>query len=106
LAVDLSSGFIWGELSEQVNRWIERINQSVITKCILYLSALEEGDRLDLARIQKEILKREGKDRGRCTRRRTGSERTDHHLSQTGTPVQRIQRVPGGGVYGPGAVVG
>ena len=62
LAVDLSSGFIWGELSEQVNRWIERINQSGITKCILYLSALEEGDRLDLERIQKEILKREGKD--------------------------------------------
>jgi AAA+ ATPase superfamily predicted ATPase len=27
LAVDLSSGFIWGELSDQVERWIERINE-------------------------------------------------------------------------------
>ena len=62
LAVDLSSGFIWGELSDQVNRWIERINKSGITKSVLYLSALEEGDRLDLERIQTEILKREGLD--------------------------------------------
>ena len=62
LAVDLSSGFIWGELSDQVNRWIERINQSGITKSVLYLSALEEGDRLDLARIQEEVRKREGRD--------------------------------------------
>ena len=62
LAVDLSSGFIWGELSDQVNRWIERINKSGITKRVLYLSALEKGDRLDLERIQAEILKREGLD--------------------------------------------
>ena len=62
LAVDLSSGFIWGELSDQVNRWIERINTSGITKCVLYLSALEEGDKLDLERIQSEILIREGLD--------------------------------------------
>ena len=62
LAVDLSSGFIWGELSDQVNRWIERINTSGITKAILYLSALEEGERLDLNRIQKEVRKREGMD--------------------------------------------
>ena len=62
LAVDLSSGFIWGELSDQVNRWIERINTSGITKCVLYLSALEEGDRLNLERIQREILIREGLD--------------------------------------------
>ncbi len=62
LAVDLSSGFIWGELSDQVNRWIERINTAGITKAVLYLSALEEGDRLDLARIQKEVQKREGVD--------------------------------------------
>jgi hypothetical protein len=62
LAVDLSSGFIWGELSDQVNRWIERINKTGITKCVLYLSALEEGDRLDLERIQREILIREGLD--------------------------------------------
>jgi hypothetical protein len=27
LAVDLSSGFIWSELNDQVNRWIERINE-------------------------------------------------------------------------------
>ena len=40
-AVDLSTGFIWGELSDQVNRWIERINQSGITKSVLYLSVLE-----------------------------------------------------------------
>jgi hypothetical protein len=62
LAVDLSSGFIWGELSDQVNRWIERINQSGITKSVLYLSAIQEGDRLDLARIQEEVRKREGRD--------------------------------------------
>lgn len=36
LAVDLSSGFIWGELSDQVARWIERINANGITKWILY----------------------------------------------------------------------
>ncbi len=62
LAVDLSSGFIWGELSTQVNRWIERINKSGITKNILYLSALEEGDSLDLARIQEAVQQREGRD--------------------------------------------
>ena len=62
LAVDVSSGFIWGELSEQVNRWIERINEHKITKWILYLSALEEGDRLDLNRIQRELKEREGKE--------------------------------------------
>ena len=55
LAVDLSSGFIWGELNDQVNRWIERINEYGITKWVLYLSALEEGDRLDLNRIQREL---------------------------------------------------
>jgi hypothetical protein len=27
LAVDLSSGFIWSELSDQVTRWLERINE-------------------------------------------------------------------------------
>ena len=62
LAVDLSSGFIWGELSEQVNRWIERVNKSGITKSVLYLSALEKGDKLDLERIQKEIFSRKGLD--------------------------------------------
>ena len=62
LAVDLSSGFIWAELNDQVTRWIERINEYGITKWVLYLSALEEGDRLDLERIQRELLDREGKD--------------------------------------------
>ena len=61
LAVDLSSGFIWAELNDQVTKWIERINEYGITKWVLYLSALEEGDRLDLDRIQKELAEREGK---------------------------------------------
>ena len=61
LAVDLSSGFIWSELNDQVSKWIERINEYGITKWVLYLSALEEGDRLDLDRIQKELAEREGK---------------------------------------------
>jgi hypothetical protein len=61
LAVDLSSGFIWAELNDQVTKWIERINEYGITKWILYLSALEEGDRLDLDRIQKELAGHEGK---------------------------------------------
>ncbi|MBT9438358.1 MAG: hypothetical protein GAS50_04105 [Desulfobacterales bacterium] len=34
---------------------------TLITKWVLYLSALEEGDRLDLDRIQKELAEREGK---------------------------------------------
>jgi len=61
LAVDLSSGFIWAELNDQVTKWIERINEYGITKWVLYLSALEEGDRLDLDRIQKELAERERK---------------------------------------------
>ncbi len=61
LAVDLSSGFIWAELNDQVTKWIERINEYGITKWVLYLSALEEGDRLDLDRIQKKLAEREGK---------------------------------------------
>ncbi|MEA3341218.1 MAG: hypothetical protein U9R15_14740 [Chloroflexota bacterium] len=60
LAVDISSGFIWGELHDQVSRWIERLNEYGITKWILYLSALEEGDRLDIERIQQELETREG----------------------------------------------
>ncbi len=62
LAVDLSSGFIWAELNDQVSRWIERMNEYGITKWVLYLSALEEGDRLDLERIQRELAEREGRD--------------------------------------------
>jgi len=61
LAVDLSSGFIWAELNDQVTRWIERINEYGITKWVLYLSALEKGDRLDLEHIRRELLEREGK---------------------------------------------
>jgi len=59
LAVDLSSGFIWNELSDQVNRWIERINDYGITKWILYLSALEEGEEIDIKRIQQQLLERD-----------------------------------------------
>ncbi|MCP4345048.1 MAG: hypothetical protein GY795_05925 [Desulfobacterales bacterium] len=68
LAVDISSGFIWGELNDQVNRWIRRINRHNITKWILYLSALEENEekdkknRLNISRIQQEIRLREGSD--------------------------------------------
>ncbi len=67
LAVDLSSGFIWGELNDQVTRWIHRINDQGITKWVLYLSALEENEekdrrnRLNVERIQREIQKREGR---------------------------------------------
>jgi len=59
LAVDLSSGFIWGELNDQVTRWIARINDYGITKWILYLAALEEEKRVDLKRIQRQLLGRE-----------------------------------------------
>ncbi|MCP4107196.1 MAG: hypothetical protein GY749_16920 [Desulfobacteraceae bacterium] len=67
LAVDLSSGFIWGELNDQVTRWIRRINEHGITKWVLYLSALDENqekdkrNRLNVERIQREILEREGR---------------------------------------------
>lgn len=61
LAVDLSSGFIWAELSDQVTRWIARINEYGITKWVLYLAALEEG-RIDLERIQQELWRREKQD--------------------------------------------
>ncbi|RKZ47180.1 MAG: hypothetical protein DRR00_22415 [Candidatus Parabeggiatoa sp. nov. 3] len=61
LAVDLSSGFIWEELNDQVMRWIARINDYGITKWILYLAALEEEKWIDLSRIQRELKEREGK---------------------------------------------
>jgi len=61
LAVDLSSGFIWGELNDQVTRWIARINEYGITKWILYLAALEEEKWINLPRIQEQLLEREGK---------------------------------------------
>ncbi len=68
LAVDISSGFIWGELLDQVNRWIRRINGYGITKWVLYLSALDEntedekGGRLNVEKIRDEIVARERKE--------------------------------------------
>ncbi|MBF0451735.1 MAG: hypothetical protein HQK75_13610 [Candidatus Magnetomorum sp.] len=62
LAIDISSGFIWMELSDQVNRWIQRVNEYGITKWILYLAAIEEGDEIDLHRIQRELKIQESKD--------------------------------------------
>jgi len=60
LAVDLSSGFIRGELSDQVNRWIERINEYGITKWILYLSAIQKDEKINLEQIQQALLERDG----------------------------------------------
>jgi len=62
LAVDLSSGFIWGELNDQVSRWIARINEYGITKWILYLAALEEEKWIDLARIRRQLKEQDGKE--------------------------------------------
>lgn len=62
LAVDISSGFIWGELHDQVTRWITRINEHGITKWILYLSAIGDEDKVSLEQIQHELKTREGKD--------------------------------------------
>jgi hypothetical protein len=61
LAVDVTSGFIWGELNDQVNRWMERINEYGVTKWVLYLSALEDGEEIHPERIQKELFERDGK---------------------------------------------
>lgn len=61
LAIDISSGFIWAELYEQVNGWINRINQQGITKWILYLSVLEENERISLERVQQELKAKESK---------------------------------------------
>ncbi|MCP4111518.1 MAG: hypothetical protein GY749_39325 [Desulfobacteraceae bacterium] len=61
LAVDLSSGFIWGELNHQVSRWIDRMNEHHITKWVLYLSALEEEEQLNIERIQRELKELEGR---------------------------------------------
>ena len=60
LAVDLSSGFIWAELNDQVTRWIERINEHGVTKWVLYLTALEESDRIEPEQIQKQLAEKEG----------------------------------------------
>ncbi len=59
LAVDITSGFIWGELSEQVSRWVARVNEYGITKWVLHLAALEEGEEIHLERIQKELYRHE-----------------------------------------------
>ncbi|MEM7535201.1 MAG: hypothetical protein AAF639_23695 [Chloroflexota bacterium] len=67
LAVDISSGFIWAELFNQVNSWIQRVNEIGITKWILYLSTLDDPDakherEIRVERIQHELKAREGKD--------------------------------------------
>ncbi|MDM8538444.1 hypothetical protein QUF70_16940, partial [Desulfobacterales bacterium HSG17] len=62
LAVDISSGFIWAELNDQVNSWIRRINEYGITKWILYLAAIEEDDKISLERIQIELKRHENID--------------------------------------------
>jgi hypothetical protein len=62
LAIDISSGFIWAELHEQVMRWITKINEYGITKRILYLAVLETEDHIDLHRIQKDIKRYEDRD--------------------------------------------
>jgi len=62
LAIDLSSGFIYQELRDQVIKWIERLNDNNITKWILYLAALEQDEKIDPERIKKEIKEREGTD--------------------------------------------
>ncbi len=59
LAVDISSGFIWAELYDQVSRWIARTNEFGITKWVLYLAALEKGKRIDLKRIQRELWRQD-----------------------------------------------
>jgi hypothetical protein len=62
LAIDLSAGFIYGELRDQVIKWIKRLNDQNITKWILYLSALEKEERIHPERIQKELKRQEGND--------------------------------------------
>ncbi len=62
LAMDLSSGFIWAELHDQVSRWISKVNEYGITKWILYLAASEEEERIDLTRIQEELRKQQGQE--------------------------------------------
>ncbi|ETR71664.1 MAG: hypothetical protein OMM_02321 [Candidatus Magnetoglobus multicellularis str. Araruama] len=60
LAIDLSSGFIYTELRDQVMKWIDRLNNRNITKWILYLAALDKENKIDPIRIQKELKAREG----------------------------------------------
>ncbi|MCP4752554.1 MAG: hypothetical protein GY866_16820, partial [Proteobacteria bacterium] len=64
LAVDLSSGFIWAELNDQVTKWIERwgsgVNKYGITKWVLYLSVFSEGERIEPEDIQRQLAEKEG----------------------------------------------
>ena len=60
IAIDLSSGFIYQELRDQVVKWIERLNDYNITKWILYLASLEKEERINPERIQRELKKQEG----------------------------------------------
>ncbi len=55
LAIDVASGFIWAELNDQVNKWIDRVNEYGITKWVLYLAAMEDGEKISLERIQNEL---------------------------------------------------
>lgn len=59
LAIDISSGFIWTELHNQVSRWIAKTNEYGITKWILYLAALETEKRTNLERIQQELWRQD-----------------------------------------------
>ncbi len=59
LALDISSGFIWAELSDQVRRWIDRTNDYGITKWILYLAAEQEKEEIDLEQIRIDLKTRE-----------------------------------------------
>jgi hypothetical protein len=62
MALEICSGFIWGELADQVNRWIQRINKKHITKWILYLSAFNETDEIDIQSIRKQLKQKENID--------------------------------------------
>jgi len=61
LAVDLSSGFIWGELHDQIIRWITRINETGITKWVLYLSVIDSGEKIDPKWIQMQLKIKDNK---------------------------------------------
>ena len=62
LAAAISGGPIWAELSDQVNRWINRVNEYGITKWVLYLSALEEEECISMERIKRELWERDRQD--------------------------------------------
>ena len=59
LAVDISTGFIWAELSDQVRRWIDRTNEYGITKWVLYLATEQEKEEIDLEQIRLGLKTRE-----------------------------------------------